>query len=198
MAVLDPRVDAYLAKAPEFARPVLVELRARVHAAVPGVVETIKWRLPSFEYHGLLGGMGAFQKYCMFGFWKDALLRQEPGLAAVLDACGRMTSLADLPARSAFAKAVRKAAQRNAAGVVMPRAKPRPKRTIAPHPEFARALAAHAAARAQFAAFAPSHRREYLEWIAEAKRDDTRTRRIEQAIEWIAAGKHRNWKYERR
>jgi uncharacterized protein YdeI (YjbR/CyaY-like superfamily) len=192
----DPRIDAYIAAAPDYARPVLLELRKRVHAACPGVAETWKWRTPSFEYEGLLGGMAAFKKYCSFGFWKEPLLRDDAELAGVVERCGRMTSVDDLPGKTAFAKVLQRAVQLNKDGVVVPRGKTA-KKAIAPHPDFARALAASKAATKVFAAFSPSAQREYLEWIADAKQDATRARRIDQAIEWIADGKHRNWKYER-
>jgi hypothetical protein len=197
MATTDPRIDAYIAKAPEYARPILIELRARVHAACPAVVETMKWSTPSFESDGLLGGLAAFKSYCTFGFWKDQLLRADPALAATVERAGRMASSADVPPKAAFAKALKRAAELNAAGVKVPRGKPAPKTAIAMHPAFARALAASRKAKACFEQFPPSAKREYLEWIAGAKRDETRAQRIAQAVAWIAEGKHRNWKYER-
>ena len=172
----DPRIDAYIEQAPDYARPILTELRARVRAACPDVVETLKWRTPSFESNGLLGGLAAFKAYCTFAFWKEKLLREDPALAAVLDRCGRMTSAADLPPKAAFAKALRRAAELNASGAKVPRAPARARAAITMHPQFARALAASKAAQARFDAFPPSARREYLEWIAD--------------------GKRRNWKYE--
>jgi len=198
MVTLDPRFDSYIQNAAEYARPVLLELRARVHAACPDAVETLKWRAPSFEHHGLLGGMAAFKAYCSFGFWKEKLLRQDKAMAAVIDACGRIAAVADLPPKAAFAKAVRRAMQLNADGIAVPRG-PKTKKPPIPMPTaFRKALAANRHAKEHFAAFAPSHQREYLEWIADAKQDETRDRRIEQAIEWLAGGKHRNWKYEAR
>jgi uncharacterized protein YdeI (YjbR/CyaY-like superfamily) len=196
MVTRDPRVDAYIEQAPDFARPVLTELRARMHAACPDVVETIKWRVPSFEHGGLLGGMAAFKAYCMFGFWKDPLLREDADGAAVLEALGRVTKVGELPSRRAFGKVVQRAMELNAAGTVVPRKPKAAKAKVAMHPELARALAAKPAAKKRFAAFAPGQQREYIEWIADAKKDDTRARRIEQAVEWIAEGKKRNWKYE--
>lgn len=195
MATLDPRFDAYLDKAPAWAQPVLRELRARVHAACPDVVETVKWRAPSFEFEGLLGGMAAFKAHCLFGFWKDKLLRADKGTAALLDRMGRMTTVADLPSKAEFAKVVKAAMKLNAEGVATPRAT-KPKKTVAMHPAFARALGASKKAKGHFDAFSPSAKREYVEWIADAKKDDTRDRRIEQAVEWIGEGKRRNWKYE--
>ena len=196
MATLDPRVDTYIQNAPDFAQPILVEIRKRVHAACPDVVETIKWRMPSFEWKGLLAGMAAFKAHCTFGFWKDALLRKEKAHAGALERAGCMKALDDLPPKAAFAKAIKRAMELNADGVAYPRKKAAPRPPIAMHPEFARALGASKRAKAAFEDFAPSCKREYLEWIAEAKKDDTRARRIEQAIEWIADGKKRNWKYE--
>jgi uncharacterized protein YdeI (YjbR/CyaY-like superfamily) len=196
MPTLDPRVDSYIKKAAEYARPILVELRARIHAACPDVEETIKWRVPSFEYRGLLCGMAAFKAHCAFGFWKDAVLRKEKEHAETLERAGCVRELGELPAKAPFAKAVKRAMQLNADGVALPRKKPTERKEVAMHPEFAKALAASKRAKAVFTDFAPSCKREYLEWIADAKKDDTRARRIEQAIEWIGDGKKRNWKYE--
>jgi uncharacterized protein YdeI (YjbR/CyaY-like superfamily) len=197
MPTTDPRVDAYIAKAAAFARSILEELRARVHAACPDVVETVKWGAPAFMHHGPLAGMAGFKAHCAFGFWKHALLL--PGDARADTAWGsfgRIESLADLPSKAVFRALVRKAMQLNEQGVKVPRprAKPRPEAKL--HPEFAAALAAAPKARAVFDAFAPSHRREYAEWITEAKRDETRARRIEQAITWLAEGKQRHWKHQ--
>jgi uncharacterized protein YdeI (YjbR/CyaY-like superfamily) len=196
MASHDPRIDAYIDQAPEFARPILRELRARVHATCPDTVETLKWRTPAFEHAGLLAGMAAFKAYCSFAFWKEQLLRKDPALAAVLDRCGKMTAVTDLPARPAFAKALRRAAQLNSDGVAVPKGRQAPKPAIAMPREFARALAANKQAKASFDGFSPSHKREYLEWIVDARKDETRARRIEQAIAWLTQGKHRNWRYE--
>jgi uncharacterized protein YdeI (YjbR/CyaY-like superfamily) len=197
MVTRDPRIDAYIEAAAEFARPVLRELRARVHAACPDVVETIKWRAPTFEFEGMLAGMAAFQKHCLFGFWKDTLLREQDGLGECLDLLGKLKAVGELPGKAAFAKAVRSAMALNATGAKVPRAKPGRKPPLAAHPEFARALAASPKAKRCFAAFPPGAQREYHEWVNGAKQDDTRARRIEQAVQWIAEGKRRNWKYER-
>jgi len=194
MPTLDPRVDDYIANAAEFARPILIELRKRVHAACPAVTETIKWRMPSFEHHGLLGGMAAFKAHLTFGFWKDALLREVADLAGTVEKVGCMKTLADLPPKAAFAKVLKRAVELNETGVATPRATAKTKRPVVLHAEFERALKANKKAKAVFDAFAPSCKHEYAEWIGEAKKDATRARRIEQAIEWIASGKKRNWK----
>lgn len=196
MVTRDPRVDTYIENAAAFAQPILRELRARVHAACPEVVETVKWRMPSFECHGLLAGMAAFKAHCTFGFWKDEVLRGAGVDAAMLDQLGCLKVPQDLPGKAAFTKAVRAAMQCNQEHVPTPRGKRTPKPELPVPAELARALAADPKAKAVFTAFAPSHRREYVQWIAEAKKEETRQRRVEQTIEWLRAGKHRNWKYE--
>lgn len=196
MVTTDPRVDAYIAAAPDYSRPILTELRARVHAACPDVAETIKWRTPTFEANGLLGGMAAFKSYCSFGFWKEKLLRDDAALRGIVEQVGKVAAVGELPSKAAFAKALKRAAELNASGAKVPKAKSKPKPPIAMHPAFKRALAAAKPAQKHFDAFPPSSRREYLEWIADAKQEATRARRIEQAVEWIGDGKRRNWKYE--
>lgn len=199
MPTTDPRVDAYVASAPDFARQLLAELRARVHRAIPKVQETIKWRAPSFECHGLLGGMAAFKAHCTFAFWKERLLLQEDAsIADVVRQCGRLTGPDDLPSVAAFAAALKRARELNEAGVRLPRSKAIPRPAALVPPAFAKALARAKKAKVQFEAFAPSHQREYLEWIQDCKRPETQQRRIEQAIEWLAEGRTRNWKSERR
>jgi uncharacterized protein YdeI (YjbR/CyaY-like superfamily) len=192
----DPRVDAYIAKAAGFAKPILEEIRARVHAACPDVEETIKWGVPAFEYKGPLCGMAAFKAHCVFGFWKSPLV---VGAAASDDnPTGyreKLTSIKDLPAKAEFRANVKKAMDLNDRGVKVPRAT-RGRKADIPVPDyFAAAIKKNRKAQAAFDTFSPSHRREYLEWITEAKTDATRTRRVEQAIAWMAEGKPRNWKY---
>lgn len=199
MPTTDPRVDAYVASAPDFARQLLAELRARVHRAIPTVQETIKWRAPSFECHGLLGGMAAFRTHCTFAFWKERLLLQEDAaIADVVRRCGRLAGIADLPSVAAFGAALQRARELNEAGVRLSRPKAVPRQALMVPPAFAKALARAKKAKVQFESFAPSHQREYLEWILDCKRPETRQRRIEQAIEWLAEGRTRNWKLESR
>lgn len=199
MPTTDPRVDAYVAAAPEFARPILAHLRAVVHAGCPQVVETIKWRMPAFEHKGPLAGMAAFKAHAVFGLWKHELLVGDDARARqAMGSFGCLRTLADLPPRRELVALVRRAAKLNDEGVKAPRRKTRPRRAVPLHPDFKAALARNAKARATLEGFAPSHRAEYVEWVAEAKRDETRARRIAQAVEWLAQGKHRNWKYERR
>lgn len=199
MPKIDPRIDAYLAKAPPFARPILVRLREVVHEACPDVVETMKWSRPAFDYHGLLCNMSAFKAHCAFGFWKHELV--VPAAArkgAAAGQLGRLTSVDELPTRRVLAGWIRTAMKLNRDGVPAPHVSRRKSRPELPVPEDLRAaLARVRRARAAFEAFTPGRRREYIEWITEAKTAVTRERRLEQALEWIAEGKHRNWKYEK-
>lgn len=199
MVTRDPRVDTFLKRAPDFARPILTRLRAVIHAACPDVVETLKWGKPAFEYHGLLCGMAAFKAHCTFGFWKHDLVcgKSEAGAKAgeAWGSFGRMTSVDDLPSDAAMKKLIKKAMALNEQGVKVTRRKAGTRPPIPMHPAFAKALAANPLAKEQFAAFSPSKQRDYLEWIADAKGEDTRQRRLDDAIAWIAEGKPRNWKY---
>jgi uncharacterized protein YdeI (YjbR/CyaY-like superfamily) len=196
MPTLDPRIDAYLAGAPEFARPILARLREDVHAACPDVVETIKWSRPHFTLDGkLLAGMSAFKAHCAFGFW--AREGAPAGEAGAMGDFGRITTLADLPGRAELRRRIQAAAALLQAGA--PRAR-KPDRTprppLAMPDDFAAALAGEPAARRHYDAFPPGKQRDYLEWVLEAKREETRAKRIAQAVAWLAEGKSRNWKYE--
>ena len=200
MGKKDSRVDAYIAKSPEFAKPILTYLRGVIHQACPEAVETIKWGSPTFEYHGIMVGISAFKQHCTLGFWKAPLLildgkplskEMESGAGQF----GKLTSIQDLPANSKLVKLVRDAAALNKAGVNLerkPRAAPKPVEVPA---DLTKALRKSAQARATFEAFPPSHKREYVQWIVDAKTDETRKRRVDTAIEWMSEGKPRNWKY---
>ncbi|MCA8892532.1 MAG: YdeI/OmpD-associated family protein [Hyphomonas sp.] len=196
MGTRDKRVDAYIAKSADFARPILEHAREVVHAACPEVVETIKWGAPAFEYHGLLCGMAAFKAHASFGFWKHAmLLGREREPSAGMGSFGKLTSVKDLPGKRELTRLVKQAMKLNEQGVTKVREKGKAKPAPPMHPDFERALSKSRKAKACFDGLAPSHKREYLEWITEAKREETRARRIEQAIAWMAEGKPRNWKY---
>ena len=193
------RIDAYIAKSAEFAQPVLKHLRQVIHAACPGVEETIKWGMPSFTYHGILCGMAAFKQHCTFGFWKGELVvgRASAADERAMGQFGRITSVAGLPSRKALTAYIRKAAKLNEEGIKPLRAKPKPRPEVAMPDDLGSALKRNRKAATAFAAFSPSQRREYIDWIVEAKREETRVKRLVQAIEWIAEGKARNWKYEK-
>lgn len=196
MGTRDPRVDAYIEKAAPFARPILAHLRDVVHATCPEVAEALKWSTPAFEYKGILCGMAAFKQHCQFGFWKHELVVGQPREAGSMG-FGKLTKISDLPPRAKLARYVRKAMELNERGVKIPRPKRAPRPAPRMHPALRAALARNRKATATYAAFPPSAKREYLEWIAEAKTDATRERRIAQAVDWMAEGKRRNWKYER-
>jgi len=209
MGTKDPRIDAYIEKSPEYSRPILRKLRILVHKGCPQIVETIKWGMPAFEYKGPFCGMAAFKKHCVFGFWKSALLfvnrtsRSKGDEKLTWGAPGRdpvpacITAVDELPADSIMLALIKRAKKLNDDGVKVPRVTK--KRKALPMPrDFAAALKKVKEAAASFAAFPPSHQREYIEWIVEAKTDETRRRRMATAMEWIAEGKGRNWKYQRR
>lgn len=190
----DPRVDAYIAQAAPFAQPILRHLRALVHETLPQADEALKWNMPHFTVAGKnVAGMAAFKAHCAFMIHGAG--RQGEGMGSY----GKIASLADLPAKARLAAELREAVERVATqgSAGRKRGKPAPKPAIAMPEDFARALAGKAAAQANFEGFPPGARREYLEWIVGAKREETRAQRIAQAVEWIAEGKKRHWKYEK-
>jgi uncharacterized protein YdeI (YjbR/CyaY-like superfamily) len=198
---LNPKVDAYIGRVQPFAQPIMEHLRQLVHKARPEVGETIKWSRPFFEYRGaILCNMSAFKEHCSFGFWGEemnAVLRED-GMGSL----GRITSLANLPPDKQMLGWLHQAADFVDSGQYTSPIAARRRVVKAPKPvlktpvEFAAALKRNKQAAAIFAAFSPSCKREYVEWIAEAKRAETRDKRIATAVEWIAEGKQRNWKYQ--
>lgn len=203
MGTRSEQVDAYVARSPEFARPILGRLRELVHDGCPEVAETLKWGAPHFEYHGLLAGMAAFKEHVSFGFWKGRLLEDPGGILGPAGFGGsgtlRLASVGDLPSEDVIRDYLRRAMELNEQGVKLPRAAPAVDRPALDVPEDLRAaLETNPAARATFDDFSYSHRREYVEWITEAKREETRQKRLATALEWLAEGKSRNWKYERK
>ena len=158
------------------------------------MVETIKWSVPAFDYEGPLCGMAAFKSHCIFGFWKASLLKG--GTAA--NQRMRLESVDDLPADRALITLIRQAARLNESGARTARRPAGTRPPLDPPPALVAALRRNARARAAFDAFPPSHKREYIEWIADAKTDETRQRRLDTAVVWIAEGKQRNWKYQRK
>ena len=204
MGTRDPRVDAYIARSADFARPILEHLRDVVHAACPDAEETIKWGMPHFVWHGNLCAMSAFKAHCAFGFWKGRQLVGDSASDDAMGQFGRITSVAGLPPRRTMEKYVKDAvkARANAAAATTaaaPRKKPAPRAPLTVPPELAAELAKpkHRKAKAFFDQLPPSHRREYIEWITDAKRDETRHKRLTTTLEWLAEGKSRTWKYER-
>ena len=197
MAARDPRIDSYIAKAAPFARPILEQVRARVHAAVPEVEETLKWGAPSFTLNGkILLMMAAFKAHAAINFWRGQELGEGSPKAGAMGQFGKLTSVDELPDETRFAALVREAVALAATAPAPRKVKHAPKPPAKLHPEFAAALDAHPAAKAVLDGFSPSARRDYVDWIADAKQDATRTKRIATAVEWLAEGKKRHWKYE--
>lgn len=191
----DARVDAYIAKAQAFARPILEKVRERVHSVIPDVEEAMKWGHPTFCRNGqIVLGTAGFKAHAVVHFWRAAELGFETRDEA-MGQLGRLTSIGDLPVD--LDSMIRKAAELAARSPAPRRPKREPKPMPAMHPDFATALADAPEAKAVLDAFSPSARRDYLDWIAEAKQDSTRARRIATAIEWLSEGKTRNWKYQR-
>ncbi len=195
MGKKDPRVDGYIAKSAEFARPILRHLREIVHKGCPEVEETMKWSFPHFLYEGMLCSMASFKSHCAFGFWKGKLIVPEKPEA--MGQFVRITSLSDLPKDSVLVGYVREAVRLNETGEKVQRRPREPKKALATPPDLAAALQRNTKARKTFEAFSPSHKREYVEWITEAKTEETRRKRLSTAVEWMAEGKPRNWKYMR-
>lgn len=200
MASSDTRIDAYIARSADFARPILEHLRALVHRAVPDVEETVKWGMPHFTLRGaIVCGMASFKQHASFGFWRGA---QIPDLKKVIGRrekamgqLGRIASLTDLPSSRDLIKLIKAAAELSRSGKTSPRAPRGPAKVPRTPADLAKALARHAKAKAVWASFPPSHRKEYIEWITGAKAADTRERRLTTAIDWISKGKPQNWRY---
>ena len=198
----DPRIDAYIAKSAGFAQPILRHLRRLVHQGCPATTETLKWSMPHFEHAGgILCSMAAFKAHCVFGFWHQGMEKVLGAHGEKSDTAmglfGRITSLAELPDDKTMLTFIREAAKLNESGTPgRPRVGKTPKKKATVPPDLAAALKKNKAAATTFTKFSPSHRREYIEWITEAKRDETRQKRVATTLEWLAEGKSRNWKYE--
>lgn len=195
-----PAVDAYIEKSAEFARPILIHLRALVHRGCPTAVETMKWSFPHFEHGGqILCSMAAFKAHCAFGFWHQGMEKFVDARLAKTEAMGtfgRIAQREDLPGDAAMLRYIKAAVALIDSGVPARgrnTGKRKPEAKVPP--DLAAALKKNKAAAATFEQFSPSHRREYVDWIVEAKREETRQKRLATALEWLAQGKSRHWKY---
>lgn len=202
MATPEPRIDDYIQKSAEFAKPILQHIRTLVHKACPGVEESIKWSMPFFDYKGAaLCNMASFKEHCAFGFWKAVLMKDAEGIfnkegKNAMGQFDRITSLKDLPSDKIMIAYIKEAAELNEKGIKLP---PKGKAAVKelPVPEaLINALKKSRKAQLVFEKFPPSHKKEYIQWITGAKTDATRDKRIASAVEWMTAGKSRNWKYE--
>jgi len=200
MAKKNPAVDQYIARIQPFARPIIVRLRELFHRACPDVEEKIKWGVPSFEYNGILGGVAAFKHHATWGMWKASLIQDPDGVmarrASSMMSAGQIDDVSQLADDEEMLGIIKQGVVLNEQGAKVPS---RSNKTKRPPPKCPPALAAalkkSPKAAATYEQFSPSHQREYVEWITEAKQEATRERRIAQAIEWMALGKPRNWKY---
>lgn len=197
MAKTDPRVDEYVARAADFAKPVLNHLRKLVHKAAPEIEETMKWSFPHFVQKGTVCSMASFKEHCAFGFWKQSLMEDAafPAEKTAMGSFGRITSVKDLPDDKTLIAMVKRAVELNENGIKVAK-KVTPKKELVVPKDLEKALSLDAAARATFDKFSYSHKKEYVEWIEEAKTEATRQKRLATTIEWLAEGKDRNWKYK--
>jgi uncharacterized protein YdeI (YjbR/CyaY-like superfamily) len=199
----DPRVDAYIKKAAPFAQPILIKLRKLIFEACPDAVETIKWSFPNYEAYGsMLCSMASFKEHCAFGFWKAALLKDKDDILHLAERnsmghLDKLVSLKDLPSDKIIIAYVKEAALLNKNGVKLDRPKSAPKKELPMPKPLAAALKKNKKASAVFEAFSPSNKREYIEWIIEAKTEETLNKRLATTIEWLEEGKSRNWKYKK-
>jgi uncharacterized protein YdeI (YjbR/CyaY-like superfamily) len=193
----DPRVDAYIARAQPFARPILDHVRGRMHALLPDAEVTLKWSAPAYTLGGkILLIMAAFKAHAVLNFWRGQELRGDAAEADGMGQFGKLTSVADLPPDRELDALVRKAAALAASAPAPRKTKHAPKPPPELHPEFAAALKAAPKAKATLDGFPPSAQRDYFEWISEAKQPATRAKRIATAVEWLGEGKRRHWKYQ--
>jgi uncharacterized protein YdeI (YjbR/CyaY-like superfamily) len=194
----DPRIDAYIGKSTEFARPILTHLRELVHQGCPTAEETIKWGMPFFMHHGILCYMAAFKAHCGFGFrhreMEQLLAAENAQAGTAMGNLGRLTRLKDLPSDKKLLGYIARAAKLNESAKSVRGIKAKRLELRVPE-DLAAALRKNRVAAKTFEGFPPSHRREYLEWIAEAKRPETRQKRLETTLQWLTEGKSRNWKY---
>jgi uncharacterized protein YdeI (YjbR/CyaY-like superfamily) len=193
MAKKDPRVDAYIKKAQPFARPILKHLRGLAHRGCPDVEETIKWNMPFFDRKGIVCFMAAFKGHCAFGFWKGELLFGKEAEGA-MGHFGRIESLKDLPSDKEIIGCVKKAAEFNKLGIQKKRPLRRARKLVVPT-DLKSALAKNTKARKTFENFSHTNRREYVDWIIGAKRDETRKKRLRTTIQWLSRAKPYNWRY---
>jgi uncharacterized protein YdeI (YjbR/CyaY-like superfamily) len=202
MGQFDERIDAYIAKSADFAKPILIHIRDVVHRASPLVTETIKWGMPFFDYKGPICMMASFKQHCAFGFWKASRLNDPQGLLkgsdeeAAAGSFGRINRMEDLPSDEALIGFIHQVIAINESGVKEVKKPSAPKAELPMPADFDKLLRENLAAIGNYEKFSPSHKREYIEWITEAKTVVTREKRMLQAIEQITEGKSRNWKYK--
>lgn len=192
--------DAYIEAAASFAQPILNHLRELVHKACPEVNETIKWGFPHFEYKGVMCSMAAFKTHCAFGFWKGSIMSDPVKIINLVGktAMGnfeRITKLSDLPTDKILIAYLKEAKRLNDDSINLPARKGKDEKKLTVPSYFLKAIKGNAEAYDVFKNFSYSNKKEYVDWVEDAKTDVTRQKRIQTAIEWMAEGKIRNWKY---
>ena len=206
MTKKDKRIDDYIKKAQPFAQPILTHLRELIHKGNPEVEETIKWGMPSFDYKGPYCSFASFKQHAVFGFWKHKLLKDPKGYLQerssqggdAMGNLGRITSIKDLPPDKVIIDFIKQAKKLNDEGIKGAPAEKKKKPELVVPEYFTAVLKRNKAASATFNAFSTSNKRDYIEWITEAKTEATREKRMDQAIEWMAEGKTRHWKYQKK
>lgn len=198
MPTVDRRIDAYIDKSAEFAKPILTHIRELVHKACPDITETMKWSFPHFDHKGTVCSMASFKQHCAFGFWKQSLMEQDvfPAEKTAMGSFGRITSVKDLPSDKVMIGLIQQAVELNEKGLKVTK-KPVEKKELVVPKDLTSALLRNKTAKATFDKFSPSHKREYVAWIEEAKTEPTRNKRLATTVEWLSEGKSRNWKYEK-
>lgn len=196
-------VDNYISKSAEFSKPILKHLRKLIHETCPETEEKMKWSFPHFDYKGeMMCSMAAFKQHCAFGFWKASLMKDSESVLAkygktAMGHLGQIKSLDDLPADNILISCIKEAMKLNQDGVKIVKKKPAAKKEFEIPPDLVAALKKNKKALETFNGFSPSHKREYAEWIMEAKTEGTRNKRLDTALEWMSEGKSRNWKYQK-
>lgn len=201
MEQFDPRIDDYIAKSPAYAQPILIHLRELIHMAAPGIVEAVKWGCPHFDYKGAPAiSMAAFKAHLGFNFWKRTLMDDPAGIFKPDDKSagniGKISSLADLPPDEVLIAYIRNAAELNEKGIKLEPKKAAPKKDLTVPDYLIEAFKANTKAMQNFEQMSYSCKKEYLEWLTEAKTEATRTKRLETMLEWVTEGKTRHWKYK--
>lgn len=200
MGKKDPRIDAYIEKSQDFAKPILIHVRMLVHQACPGVEEKIKWGFPHFDYKGMMCSMASFKNHCSFGFWKAAIMADPHKLMSrvgetAMGSFGKLTAISDLPDEALLVKYIKEAARLNDEGIKLPSSPKKTKKELKIPAYFIEVIGKNKKALETFENFSYSNQKEYVDWIVEAKTEDTRKKRLDTAVEWLSEGKVRNWKY---
>lgn len=195
----DPRVDAYIDNANDFATPILKHLRRLVHEVCPEVQEGIKWGFPAFDYKGYLCGMTAHKAHCSFTLWKGSLMEDPQGHLEIVGKTGmghfgKIKTPGDLPDDGVLKGFIMQGMRLNKEGTTVTRQPVKSSAVDIPG-YFMERLRTSKKALETFEAFSNYNKKEYVEWVTGAKTEATRERRMSQAVEWMAEGKVRNWKY---